>query len=158
MILLLGIALSANAVSQPLSASQRQVMAEAWRAGYHVGLPIIYTAVVYVESGFRCQTGDHGRAHGCAQLHQSAVKAVVGHELPAWRYTGSGFTEVGLAIGAQYLRMCMNRFGYPAGIGCYNQGLTRSLRLGKYRLSRLPYTRAVLRAVTWLRAVHPEEK
>lgn len=128
-------------------------MVEAWQAGYHVGLPLAFTAVVYVESKFRCRPGDHGLARGCAQLHAVAVRAATGMNIPAWQYDLPTVEDVDLAIGAQYLADCVERFGWPAGAGCYNEGLTNSLKLGRARLAGLPYTHAVLAAMAWLREV-----
>lgn len=139
-----------------LTPAQKQIMVEAYQAGYHVGLPLAFTAVVYVESDFRCRTGDHGLARGCAQIHAVAVRAATGMDIPVWQYDLPPLEDVDLAIGAQYFAQCIQRWGWPAGIGAYNQGETNSLRLGRKRLANLPYTRAVLAAMVWLREV-PED-
>lgn len=128
-------------------------MVEAWQAGYHVGLPLAFTAVVYVESKFRCRPGDHGLARGCAQLHAVAVRAATGMNIPAWQYDLPTVEDVDLAIGAQYLADCVQRFGWPSGAGCYNEGMANAERLGRARLAALPYTHAVVAAMVWLREV-----
>lgn len=136
-----------------LTPAQKQVMVEAYQAGYHVQLPLAFTAVVYVESQFRCRAGDHGLAKGCAQLHPVAVRAATGMNIPAWEYDLPAVEDVDLAIGAQYFAQCIQRWGWPAGIGVYNVGPTIAAKLGRRRLAELPYTRAVLAAMVWLREV-----
>lgn len=136
-----------------LTQAQKQIMVEAWQAGYHVGLPLAFTAVVYVESKFRCRPGDHGLARGCAQLHAVAVRAATGMNIPAWQYDLPTVEDVDLAIGARYFAQCIQRWGWPAGIAAYNTGPTIAAKLGRKRLAELPYTRAVLAAMVWLRKV-----
>ena len=153
----IGLALTAVIVvttpgAPSLSSPQRQALVEAYRAGYHVGLPLTFMAIVYVESSL-CQrdTGDDGLAFGCSQVHASAAYAATGMRIPAWMLTDPNFNDVNMAVGAKYLSMCMARFGWPAGIGCYQQGIPHSYALGRWRLNTLPYTRRVLAAMQWLK-------
>lgn len=128
-----------------LTYAQKQALILAYRAGNHYGIGLLYAAIIWQESKLcKFTLGDHGRAHGCAQLHESAVKAVTGVMLSSWELTDPDTQELNLAIGARYLDLCLQRFGYPAGIAAYNMGIPRAAKMGRVRLSRLPYTKAVL--------------
>lgn len=153
-LLLLG--LQANA-RPALTLAQKQALAEAWHAGYHVGLPLAFTSIVYVESSGCAQVdGDNGLAFGCSQVHAGAAYAATGVHIPAWILSDSNLRTLNMAVGARYLQMCIDRFGWPAGIGCYNQGL--HTRLNRHALSHLRYTKRVLAAMKWLRNLPMSEE
>ena len=138
-----------------LSYPQKQALAQAWHAGYHVGLPLAFMAIVYVESsGCKHVHGDNGLAFGCSQVHASAAYAATGAHIPAWMLSDSNLRALNMAVGARYLQMCIDRFGWPAGAACYNQGL--HTKLSRRALSHLSYTRRVLAAMKWLRQL-PED-
>ena len=141
-----------RAASQPprLTYSQNQALAAAWHAGYHVGLPLAFTAIVYVESsGCKNVHGDNGLAFGCSQVHEAAAYAATGFHIPAWVLSDPDLRALNMAVGARYLQMCIDSYHWPAGIGCYKQGL--HTKLSRRALSHLSYTRRVLAAMVWLR-------
>lgn len=156
--------LQANA--QPaLTLAQKQALAQAWHAGYHVGLPLAFTAIVYVESsGCVKVQGDTGIAFGCSQVQVRTAYKVTGAHIPAWMLSDPNLSAVNMAIGARYLQLCVDRFGWPLGAGCYEQGIPRTRILQRKgcfreRLKRVPkacrevrrYMASVLAAMVWLR-------
>ena len=141
-----------RAASQPLrlTHSQKLALAEAWHAGYHIGLPLAFTAIVYVESsGCKHVHGDNGLAFGCSQVHEAAAYAATGVHIPPWILSDPDLRAINMAVGAKYLQLCIDRFGWPAGAACYNQGL--HTRLSRRALSHLRYTKRVLAAMVWLK-------
>lgn len=142
-----------------LSYPQKQALAQAWHAGYHVGLPLAFMAIVYVESS-GCQTGagDGGLAFGCSQVHEDAAYEATGIRIPPWMLADPNLRALNMAIGARYLEICVQRFGWPAGAGCYNTGIPKAARLGPARLSKLAYTRRVLAAMAWLKQLPEDDK
>lgn len=150
LVLLLISAPFARAAPPRLSNSQKTALVEAWHAGYHVGLPLAFTAIVYVESsGCKNVHGDNGLAFGCSQVHEAAAYAATGVHIPAWVLSDPDLRALNMAVGAKYLQMCIDRFGWPAGAACYNHGL--HTRLSRHALSHLRYTKRVLAAMVWLR-------
>lgn len=141
-----------SAIAPPLSTHQKQALVVAWQAGYHVGLPLVFTAVVYVESSL-CRDVGHHAAKGCAQIQHPAATVAAGFNIPVWRYTGDVDRDVNMALGARYLALCMDRFGWPGGLACYRLGPAGAAALTARERDRLPYTRAVLAAMRWLREV-----
>lgn len=153
-LLLLGLQANARPV---LTLAQKQALAEAWHAGYHVGLPLAFTAIVYVESsGCKNVHGDNGLAFGCSQIHEAAAYAATGIHIPQWILSDPDLRALNMAVGAKYLQLCIDRFGWPAGAACYNQGL--HTQLSQRALSHLAYTRRVLAAMKWLRNVPVSEE
>ena len=151
-LLLLGLQANARPL---LTLAHKQALAQAWDAGYHVGLPLAFTAIVYVESsGCKNVHGDKGLAFGCSQVHEAAAYAATGAHIPAWMLSDSNLRALNMAVGARYLQMCIDRFGWPAGAACYNQGL--HTRLSHHALVHLRYTKRVLAAMKWLRQL-PED-
>lgn len=142
-----------------LSYSQKLALVEAWRAGYHVGLPLAFTAVVYVESSL-CQAGDGdgGLAFGCSQVHEDATYEATGIRIPRSMLSDPNLRELNMAVGAQYLAVCVDKFGWPAGIGCYTTGIPRARAKGRKYLCGLRYTQSVLAATKWLRELQQTEE
>lgn len=135
-----------------LSYAQKEALIEAWRAGYHVGLPLAFAAVVFIESsGCQSGAGDGGLAFGCSQVHEAAAYAATGIRIPPAMLSDPNLRELNMAIGARYLEICVQRFGWPAGIGCYTTGIPRAKTKGRKYLSGLHYTHAVLAAMAWMR-------
>lgn len=150
LVLLLISAPFARAAPPRLSNSQKTALVEAWRAGYHVGLPLAFTAIIYVESKACADAHRSSKgALGCAQVLPTTANAVAHTDIPEWQLGSQAFTTENMAIGAHYLQECMDKFGWPAGIGCYDYGLHTTLT--RAQLSHLNYTRAVLAAMKWLR-------
>lgn len=147
MLLWLGLAASAR---PPLTLAQKEALAEAWHAGYHVGLPLTFAAIVYVESKACADAHKSAKgAVGCAQVMPATANEVAQVTIPEWQLSSSDFTDENLGIGAHYLQECMLKFGWPAGIGCYDYGL--HTKLTRRQLAHARYTRAVLAAMKWLR-------
>lgn len=160
-IIVVALAISQSLSAQPkppvLSYSQRQALSEAWHAGYHVGLPLAFTAIVYVESsGCKNVHGDNGLAFGCSQVHEAAAYAATGVHIPPWILSDPDLRALNMAVGAKYLQLCIDRFGWPAGAACYNQGL--HTRLSHHALVHLRYTKRVLAAMKWLRHLPRSEE
>ena len=167
-LLLLG--LQANA-RPTLTLSQKQALAEAWHAGYHVGLPLAFTAIVYVESsGCAHVQSDAGIAFGCSQVQVRTAYKVTGAHIPPWMLSNPNLRTVNMAIGARYLQMCVDRFGWPVGAGCYEQGIPRTRILQRkgcfrVRVERIKpcrevrrYMASVLAAMIWLRNLPMSEE
>ena len=162
--------LQANA--QPaLTLAQKQALAQAWHAGYHVGLPLAFTAIVYVESsGCVKVQGDTGIAFGCSQVQVRTAYKVTGAHIPAWMLSDPNLSAVNMAIGARYLQLCVDRFGWPIGAGCYEQGIPRTRilqRKGCFRVraERIKpcrevrrYMASVIAAMKWLRHLPMSEE
>lgn len=142
-----------------LDTAQKHALVEAYRAGNHYGIGLLFAAVVMQESTACMHAGtSSAHAYGCAQIRESAVIAVTGAPLPAWELLDPTMQDENMAIGARYLDLCLQRFGYPAGIGCYYVGPDAGAKLGRKRLSRLPYTKAVLANMKMLEQLPQSEE
>ena len=131
-----------------LTLVQKRSLVEAYRLGDHYGLGLPFAAIVFMESSACTEsTGDDGHAYGCSQVHESAVYQVVGAKLPKWELHDSALNDVNMAIGARYLDLCVNRYGWPAGAGCYNIGLTKARVLGAKELAERDYTKCVIQTM-----------
>ncbi len=155
-------AFSPNLWAQPkpltLSSAEAHALVRAYRAGDHYGIGFIFAAIVWEESTFCVRMhGDHGRAYGCSQIHESAAEAVSGVKIPPWMLDDRNLDDFNLALGARYLDLCLRRFGYPAGIGCYHVGIPEAGAMGKRALSRLPYTQLVLARIRRLHRIPVED-
>lgn len=147
-----------------LNTMQKQALVEAYRAGDHYQLGLEFSAIVYVESRL-CANAVRSAAGalGCAQVKPVAAEAVSGMRLPAWQLSDPNMRDVNMAIGARYLDLCLQRFGWPIGAGCYEQGIPRTRILQRKgcfraRAERIKpcrevrrYMAAVLAAMKWLK-------
>lgn len=154
-LIVLALAISpTSALPKPvtLSYSQKHALVIAYRMGAHYGLPLTFAAIIYVESSAcKSMTGDHGLAHGCSQIHESAAFVASGVRIPAWQLDAPELQDENMALGAHYLALCVQRFGWPAGIDCFNTGLHKAAGMSRHTLARAHYTHAVLAAMEWLK-------
>lgn len=150
---------TAYAATPTLTRAQKQALVAAWHAGYHYGLPDTFAAVVFVESS-ACRDAVESSAHayGCSQVKQEAVKAVTGIHIPAWQLLDPALQDENMAIGAKYLSLCIQRFGYPEGIACYYQGPSAASKKTRAQLRHFWYTRAVLAALVWIKQLPTSEE
>ncbi len=135
-----------------LSFKQRRDLVLAYRAGAHYSLGLPFAAIVWQESSACANAVESSAgAYGCAQVKEVAAKAVTGFKIPTWDLADPDLQDENMAIGARYLDLCMQRVGWPAGIGCYYVGIRAAIKLGKRRLVKLRYTQDVLARMAALR-------
>lgn len=154
-LIVLALAISpTSALPKPvtLSSAQKQALVVAYRLGAHYGIGLVFAAVVWQESSL-CKLARESKAHahGCAQVRESAVIAVTGSPLPPWQLDNPALQDENMAIGARYLDLCLQRFGWPDGIGCYYLGPDAAAKVGHRRLVTFWYTVDVLDKLKQLR-------
>lgn len=133
----------AESASLAFTPEQQDAMRMAYDAGYHYGFPVLFQALVWVESKDCRVTGPSRKgAVGCAQILPHTADGIAGAHIPVWILTDPSQTAINMALGAKYLDLCLRKFGFPAGVGCYERGLYT--HMSARRLGRTPYTRAVL--------------
>lgn len=141
-----------------LTQSQRDALVAAYRAGAHYGLGLPFAAIVWQESSVCANAVESSAgAYGCAQVREVAVRAVTGRTLPPWELGDPNLKDVNMAIGAAYLSLCVSKFGWPAGAGCYYVGVGAAAHMGRPALTKLPYTQSVLRRMAALEKLPQSE-